>query len=362
MTDPASGCRESGLDLRVRAALASMLLLFTCLVTQTSVAASPAARQTGAASPGALLPGTQQAAPQATSQASATLTPAAYRAELDRLLEAIDRIEASPTEIPRVIESIPESWRLEAGRDRFTVATSWLQRDLESIRRAPSSQSLARIRGRLQRLRDELAAYEEPPRDLADERARLDAVLARPEFAGVHGQTWFDRLRQRALSFLVDLLDRVIGSSNIPTVGRVVVWVLVGLAALVVVVFIYRTLRTGARVAAVRPGEAAVSAKDWTVWLAEARAAAATAAWRDAVRLAYWAGISFLESRRLWPPDRARTPREYLKLLPQTHETRPTLASLTTTFERVWYAKREADAETFATAVAALEELGCRSS
>ena len=357
MKVPATG-RDHGVDQTVRVVVAWMLLLSVCPSAQ-----SPDAQQTDATQPGVQHTAARQpGARQSDHESGAALSPAAYRAELDRLLVVIDRIDGRPAEVPRVIESLPESWRVEAGRDRFTVATAWLRRDLESVRRAPNPQSVARIRGRLQRLRDELVAYEEAPLDRADQRAHLNSVLARPEFAGVHGPTWFDGLRQRALSFLVDLLDRVIGSSSIPAFGRVAVWTLVGLAMLVVAIVIYRTLRRTTRARTIRPEEMPVSAKSWTIWLAEARAAAAASAWRDAVRLAYWAGVSFLESRRLWPPDRARTPREYMRLLPKGYAQRPVLASLTTTFERVWYAKQEADAETFATVVATLEELGCRPS
>jgi hypothetical protein len=82
--------------------------------------------------------------------------------------------------------------------------------------------------------------------------------------------------------------------------------------------------------------------RDWEAWLAEARRAAAAGAWREAIHFVYWASIARLESKRLWPTDRARTPREYLALLaPGDPRTAP-LASLTRSFERVWYGGRDA--------------------
>ena len=60
--------------------------------------------------------------------------------------------------------------------------------------------------------------------------------------------------------------------------------------------------------------------------------------WRDAIHLAYWAGISFLERQGFWKPDRARTPREYLRLSLRS-EYRETLRALTQIFELAWYAK-----------------------
>ena len=64
--------------------------------------------------------------------------------------------------------------------------------------------------------------------------------------------------------------------------------------------------------------------------------------WREAIHFLYWAAISRLESRRLWPADRARTPREYLALLAQEDPRRARLAALTGSFELVWYGGRAA--------------------
>src|ERR1035441_9342535 len=63
------------------------------------------------------------------------------------------------------------------------------------------------------------------------------------------------------------------------------------------------------------PAVGAASARDWQLWLADARRAAAAGQWREAIHFVYWAAISRLESKRLWPADRARTPREYLSLV-----------------------------------------------
>jgi hypothetical protein len=90
------------------------------------------------------------------------------------------------------------------------------------------------------------------------------------------------------------------------------------------------------------PAAGAASARDWQLWLADARRAAAAGQWREAIHFAYWASISRLESRRLWPADRARTPREYLALVAADDPRKPLLATLTRSFERVWYGGRAA--------------------
>jgi hypothetical protein len=86
----------------------------------------------------------------------------------------------------------------------------------------------------------------------------------------------------------------------------------------------------------------AASAIHWQLWLEDARRAAAAGQWREAIHFLYWAAISRLESKRLWPADRARTPREYLALVAPEDPRQPGLASLTGSFERVWYGGRDA--------------------
>jgi hypothetical protein len=90
------------------------------------------------------------------------------------------------------------------------------------------------------------------------------------------------------------------------------------------------------------PAPGAASARDWQLWLNDARQSAAAGAWREAMHSVYWAAISRLESKRLWPADRARTPREYLALLAPDDPRRTALAALTRGFERTWYGGRPA--------------------
>jgi hypothetical protein len=109
------------------------------------------------------------------------------------------------------------------------------------------------------------------------------------------------------------------------------------------------------------PGSDAASARDWQLWLEDARQAAAHGAWRDAIHLLYWASISRLESSGLWPADRARTPREYLALLSHESTQRPGLMALTRSFERTWYAGRPAAEADFRHAEQQAAQLGARS-
>src|ERR1039457_5308815 len=98
-------------------------------------------------------------------------------------------------------------------------------------------------------------------------------------------------------------------------VGRVIVWGFI-LAVCVGLAWGLLQLERRWRIRLVPesggPAAGAASARDWQRWLEDARKAAAAGLWREAIHFLYWAAISRLESRRLWPADRARTPREHL--------------------------------------------------
>jgi len=102
------------------------------------------------------------------------------------------------------------------------------------------------------------------------------------------------------------------------------------------------------------------SALPWQTWLQRAREAAGDGNYRGAIHLIYWSAISWLESQGAWIPDRARTPREYLRLLPAQAPQRHRLYALTQRFEPVWYGGRPASAADFDAMLQELEELGCR--
>jgi hypothetical protein len=89
----------------------------------------------------------------------------------------------------------------------------------------------------------------------------------------------------------------------------------------------------------------------------EAEAFAQQQRWREAVHHVYWAAISRLESSGLWPADRARTPREYLRLLRADHSLQTDLRGLTRSFERIWYGHRPAGEQQYREARAWMDRL-----
>jgi hypothetical protein len=220
---------------------------------------------------------------------------------------------------------------------------------------------LAAARQRLQM--DEQQAESPLPANsaYAAQRKSLDAILAQREYKGVTEVSASDRFWEWLDNLLDKVLSRISGiGSRAPWVAELLYGLLIAAACTVLVWLIVR-LERNARVRLVpdiEPAPGAASAREWQLWLKDAQTAAAGGQWRDAIHSVYWASISRLESRRLWPADRARTPREYLGMLRGSDPRKPMLTALTRSFERTWYGGREAAAADFNTAMALAAELG----
>jgi hypothetical protein len=182
--------------------------------------------------------------------------------------------------------------------------------------------------------------------DHAWERAAMTQVLAGRDFRNLQAPT----ARDSALEKLSAWLNRLLASIDklqlhAAWVGRLIVWSFI-LAVCVGLVLGLMQLERRWRIRLIpesaEPAAGTASARDWQLWLADARRAATASQWREAIHFVYWAAISRLESRRLWPADRARTPREYLALVAASDPRKPQLATLTRSFERVWYGGRAA--------------------
>ncbi|MBZ5685318.1 MAG: DUF4129 domain-containing protein [Acidobacteriia bacterium] len=301
------------------------------------------------------------------------LTTAEYRAELDGLLAATQELDSSGREAPKALENLPQGWPIHTEQGDFQVSTEGLQRDVRRYDKDKNAANAIAVRTRLESLRREVDGFEKSPTDASRSRATLDSILAQPEFAG-RGPGWFQKINKKlealqktvrdwffklVLSFF-RFIQRLFGWRSLPTVGKVFIYGLMGAAGLALLYLIYRSIFQNPEFEEVVPKDLPVSAKEWFIWLSEARAAAARGDWRDAVHLGYWAGISFLEREGFWKPDRARTPREYLRLISTQSEQRETLTTLTRIFELAWYAKRDASEQTFSQTLEQLEKLGCR--
>jgi hypothetical protein len=178
------------------------------------------------------------------------------------------------------------------------------------------------------------------------ERDALNQVLASREFRNLEEQSPRDTVLEKMGNAINRFFNRVARfSARSRWIGRLAVWGFLG-AVCVGLMWGLLQLERRWRIRLVPeqtgPAPDAASARDWQLWLEDARRAAADGRWREAVHFVYWAAISRLESKRLWPADRARTPREYLALVATEDPRRAGLATLTGSFERIWYGGRAA--------------------
>jgi hypothetical protein len=189
------------------------------------------------------------------------------------------------------------------------------------------------------------AASASPPAH-AQEREVMKQVPAGRDFRNLEETSSRDTLREKLANWLNKIFDTAGEiTARAAWVGRLLVWgFILAVCTGLVWGLIQLERRWRVRLVPERDGPAAgaASARDWQLWLEDARKAAAAGQWREAVRFVYWASISRLESRRLWPADRARTPREYLALVAPEDPRKAGLATLTGSFERIWYGGRAA--------------------
>lgn len=197
-----------------------------------------------------------------------------------------------------------------------------------------------------QRLFTDLAQANSAAPDHAAERATMAQVLAGRDFRDLQQLSVRDSMIEKVGNWLNHFLENVARlRARSAWIGRALVWGFI-LVVCVALVWALLQLERRWRVRLLPEQRAStsdsLSARNWQLWLEDAHRAAAASMWREAIHCLYWAAIARLESRRLWPADRARTPREYLALLAQEDPRRARLAALTGSFEIVWYGGRSA--------------------
>ena len=293
---------------------------------------------------------------------SVTLDHHSYIAALDQASQAL----AASSEDPQAsaqLQQLPPEWQVQQDGVRYRISTEWLRKGAEEIQNHPKDAEATR-----KRLTERLALLRKAADQSTDTAAldngtahsRLNEILARREFRAVHGDTWFDRLRDKVLAALGRLFDKLFGhATHLPETGRLLTWIfIVAIFVLLAIVTIGWLRRRSDEIHLDLAG-AMPPQRKWREWLAEALAAAKRGDYRNAIRCAYWAGVLRLEDAARWQPDRTLTPREYLKKLAPEDLRRPALAELTRSFERTWYGYQPAGEPDFAQAREQLEKLGC---
>ena len=308
-----------------------------------------------------ILAGQIQAQADARGSQAAPWSVPAYVAELDRLSAFLET--ATVGEAIAISRSLAPRWIVDTGTERVAVDASWLLAGLRQAGDAgeewPSVRE--RLRRRLLAMGEHAAGAGTVSGALhGNLRAAVQDVLARPEFQQSAGARWREALQQRIGAWIESFFSRIgIGGVSGRLVATTLAWVaalapLVGLG-----IWLARTLAAGSRAVSIgmAPGDRhRLSAREWAL-----RAVAALRAGnaREAVRCAYNGALRRLEDDGVWRIDQARTPREYLRLLPAGDSRGPAVRELTALFEQVWYGNRGIGAADASRVGANLESLGC---
>ena len=292
------------------------------------------------------------------------LSLAEYSTELQRVESQVRELSAQPDHAEMLRQELPESWSVEAGERKVSVRTDFLRNALAEFQKSPPERKrrlLDELQSRLAALREQAETFAQSGRADGAMRGRLQQILSAREFRFVRPPSLWEIWRDRLLAWLDRWLTRAFTKlPDVPGLGRLAVWIVIALAACVLAIWLYRLSRQRPMDGRREVMPFAPSSKSWRAWLAEAEPAAAVGDWRNAVHLVYWGAVSFLESGGAWIPDRARTPREYLRVLAPGHPAKNVFASMTRRFENVWYGGRAAGPAEFQATRSELEKLGCR--
>jgi hypothetical protein len=290
-------------------------------------------------------------------------SPASLAAELRGLQSALDH-GSDPQSLV-----FPAAWQVETSERHFSISTEPLRTLLETIRKDPSRREsgIRQAQAWLDMLAQQLEGFETPaPAPPAASRAKLDKILAHPEFVvAVRPPTPLEVLRQRIIAWFQELLRRIFGAmAEHATTSEILFWIVVAACVGFLAVWLIRWWTRDRRIPGLpRPPSAETPVRTEQEWLAAAHRAAQEGDWRQAIHNAYWAAVSRLQRCGALPEDLTRTPREYLRLFagrPAPDPSREPLAALTSGLERFWYARRTARLEDFRESLIHLETLGCK--
>lgn len=295
----------------------------------------------------------------------AGVSPDQYRQQLTEIEARVHSLDDHPEQAGKVIASIPDQIVVNTGSGEVTVNYHPLKNDLtefDKAERTAKPQRLEQIKSYILHLETAASEYSQSSEDLTASRQKIGQILSQSEFRKVHGPGVRETLLSRLYKWVAWLLSQLhLRGKGTFDVVQFVVYALVACALLLLLFWTINRLRRKEEEPPAREIlPFAPSARSWRAWLQEARESADRQDWRNAIHLAYWAAISFLESGGAWKPNRARTPREYLRLLSTRNPSYPPLSNLTKKFEVIWYGDRPALEQDFEDSLGQLEKLGCR--
>jgi hypothetical protein len=299
-----------------------------------------------------------------------------YTQELDRLRAVAEACARNPAPGtcdpslvgPDVVVSIPTgkravdfAWLRDALRLAASAETSKNKQNAEK----EALSELSDARSRLAEMTQEPASPPASvfvPGNVSNIRRKLDGILESGDYPQAKPPTLLEKIWSDFVRWLLNSIVRAMPSGSSPSAIYLLELTVMAIPCGLLIWWFIRRLQvqrlglSGDNV----PHPSAPSAQGWQEWLEQGKSLGREGRWREAIHHVYWAAISCLESRRLWPADRTRTPREYLGLLSGNPVTRADLSSLTRSFEHTWYGGLQASEKDFAEACGILERIAAR--
>ena len=303
------------------------------------------------------------AAARAGQSPAADLDAPAFVALLEHLADRV-RAADSAAAAATLADDLPPTWTVRAGDERLTVPAAPIVDALTAASTPESSWPEHPRRRRREDRRPARGGVAAGPRRCAAAphlRGALAEVLAAPEFRGRQRYAgllaFVDRVRRWLRSWLPDVRP---GTAAVVPFLRYATWAIAAVAFVLLAWLTWRMLRGASRDTAARPRPVrGADPVDARTWAARARAAAAAGDAREAVRCAYHAVLHRLDEDGAWTIAEARTPREYMRLLPAADRRQPAVSFVARLFEGTWYGGAEPAIDDAQTAVRHLEDLGC---
>jgi len=282
-----------------------------------------------------------------------------YESELDRIAESLKR----PEQIAQLRKSLPPAWPVRVDDKSVRVPTDWLASGLKELEEQPakSASGSRELTSRLIAMRKAAAAFEHGPNlaNLEAAHTQLDKILSTREFGAAQGPSPWDLWKARMTRWVGEQIYNLLRRLHLGAkAGNALAWIIVGAAFLALGYWVWKTLSVTNRKRETSP-EVAMQSDDPRQWVKDALAAADRGDYREAVHCAYWAAVVHLESLGVLKRDRARTPRESLRLLGPHPTEQNLLREFTSRFELIWYGYRSASASDWSEARSNLEKIGC---
>ena len=287
-----------------------------------------------------------------------------YESELQRYSDLIERAQKDPSRIAAIRKSLPPGWVISDKVSTFYVSTDPIEGALVELQTHPSdpAQVARDIESRLADMRQSAIDMETASANNSITSAQTDAkrILQAREFSSAKLpsklEAFEERIGQQIGKWLVSLFTHLHISQKM---GNLLAEQIIILVALFLAYWAYRTISQRERHIELPVSSGRIVVSDSREWVRDALAAADRGDYREAIHCAYWAAVARLEDLKLLKRDRARTPRESLRLLDAHPGEQTSLRDLTGHFELIWYGYRPASPSDWSEAKTLLEKFGC---